>query len=105
MLKYDFLALTDPAVASKIVQPPAQKRSHYLEVFPMQVTVSVLAEIPEDLHESLRGFLDTHPAWDQNRIYAAALSLFLLQNGQKEGDRTPSRVYLDTLFDYAQPAA
>lgn len=75
----------------------------------MQATVSILAEIPEDLHESLRGFLDTHPAWDQNRIYAAALSLFLLQNNQKEGDgksllkedRTPSRIYLDTLFDYA----
>jgi len=75
----------------------------------MQVTVSVLADIPEELHESLKAFLDTHPTWDQNRIYAAALSLFLLQNGQKEGDgkallkedRTPSRIYLDTLFDYA----
>ena len=68
----------------------------------MQVTVSVLAEIPEALHDSLKDFLDTHPAWDQDRVYAAALSLFLLQNGQKEGDRTPSRIYLDTLFDYAR---
>ncbi|MGB3573939.1 MAG: DUF2811 domain-containing protein [Phormidesmis sp.] len=68
----------------------------------MQAPVSVLAEIPEELHESLKGFLDTHPAWDQDRLYAAALSLFLLQNGQKEGDRTVSRIYLDTLFDYAQ---
>jgi len=75
--------------------------SHPQEVF-MQATVSVLAEIPEELHESLKGFLDTHPAWDQDRLYAAALSLFLLQNGQKEGDRTVSRIYLDTLFDYAQ---
>ena len=68
----------------------------------MQKTVSVLAEIPEELHESLKGFLETHPTWDQDRVYSAALSLFLLQNGQREGDRAPSRIYLNTLFDYAQ---
>ena len=67
----------------------------------MQLSVSILAEIPEELHESLKGFLATHSAWDQDRVYAAALSLFLLQNGHKEGDRTPSRVYLDTLFNCA----
>ena len=67
----------------------------------MQLSVSILAEIPEELHESLRGFIESHPAWDQDRVYTAALSLFLLQNGQKEGDRTPSRVYLDTLFNCA----
>ena len=67
----------------------------------MQVTVSILAEIPEDLHRSLKGFIETHPAWDQDRVYAAALSLFLLQNGHSQGDHTPSRIYLDTLFDYA----
>ena len=49
----------------------------------MQLSVSILAEIPEDLHESLKGFLETHSAWDQDRVYAAALSLFLLQNGHK----------------------
>ena len=67
----------------------------------MQLSVSILAEIPEDLHESLKGFLENHSTWDQDRVYAAALSLFLLQNGHKEGDRTPSRVYLDTLFNCA----
>lgn len=73
-----------------------------MQRFPMQLNVSVLAEIPEDLHNALNGFLETHPTWDQDRMYAAALSLFLLQNGQKEGDQTPSRIYLDTLFDYAR---
>ena len=68
----------------------------------MQLTVSILAEIPEELHDSLKGFIETHPDWDQDRVYAAALSLFLLQNGQAQGDRTPSRIYLDTLFNYAQ---
>ncbi|MEO1684847.1 MAG: DUF2811 domain-containing protein [Cyanobacteria bacterium J06631_12] len=64
--------------------------------------MSVLAEIPEELHESLARFLETHPTWDQDRVYQAALSLFLLQNGQREGDQAPSRIYLDTLFDYAR---
>ncbi|MEL6470826.1 MAG: DUF2811 domain-containing protein [Cyanobacteria bacterium J06623_4] len=68
----------------------------------MQMNISVLAEIPEELHESLTHFLETHPTWDQDRVYQAALSLFLLQNGQREGDQAPSRIYLDTLFDYAR---
>ncbi|MFE4107652.1 DUF2811 domain-containing protein [Almyronema epifaneia] len=65
----------------------------------MNTTISILAEIPEELHESLKCFLDTHPAWDQDRVFSAALSLFLLQNS--DGDRRASRVYLDTLFNYA----
>lgn len=65
----------------------------------MYTRVSVLAEIPEELHKSLGIFLETHPTWDQDRVFSAALSLFLLQNGRK--DRATSRIYLDTLFDVA----
>ncbi|NJL86890.1 MAG: DUF2811 domain-containing protein [Leptolyngbyaceae cyanobacterium SM1_1_3] len=65
----------------------------------MNTTISILAEIPEELHESLKCFLETHPTWDQDRVFSAALSLFLLQNS--DGDRRASRVYLDTLFNYA----
>jgi predicted TPR repeat methyltransferase len=63
----------------------------------MSATISILAEIPEDLHETLKGYLETHPDWDQDRVFAAALSLFLLQNG--ESDRRAARVYLNTLFN------
>jgi Protein of unknown function (DUF2811) len=62
----------------------------------MRTTVSILAEIPEDLHETLISYLKTHPDWDQDRVFSAALSLFLLQNG--ECDRRAARVYLDTMF-------
>ena len=62
-------------------------------------TVSILAEIPEELHESFKRLLETHAMWDQDRVFCAALSLFLLQNGQS--DRNTSRIYLDTMFDYA----
>lgn len=70
----------------------------------MSVPVSILAEIPEELHESLKNYLETHPTWDQDRVFAAALSLFLLQNGDnKTGQasqnyRACARVYLETLF-------
>ena len=58
--------------------------------------VSMLTEIPEDLYESLKSYLENHPEWDQDRVFAASLSLFLLQNG--ENDRRAARVYLDILF-------
>ncbi len=70
----------------------------------MNTSVSILAEIPEDLHQSLKSYLDSHPDWDQDRIFAAALSLFLLQNGDSstpeasQNYRRAARVYLETLF-------
>jgi hypothetical protein len=42
--------------------------------------------------------LDSHPDWDQDRVFTAALSLFLLQNG--DCDRRAARVYLDSLFKH-----
>lgn len=62
----------------------------------MNKTVSIFTVIPEALHESLNNYLETHPDWDQNRVLTAALSLFLLQNG--ESDRHAARIYLETLF-------
>ena len=65
----------------------------------MNTTVSIFTEIPEPLHESLKNYLETHPDWDQNRVLTAALSLFLLQNG--DSDRRAARVYLETLFHHS----
>ncbi|ABA24512.1 DUF2811 domain-containing protein [Anabaena sp. FACHB-709] len=64
----------------------------------MNSTVSIFTEIPETLHDSLKNYLETHPDWDQNRVLTAALSLFLLQNG--DSDRRAARVYLETLFHH-----
>lgn len=70
----------------------------------MNATVSILAEIPEALHESLSNYLESHPDWDQDRVFAAALSLFLLQNGDSNSPeasrsyRRAAQVYLETLF-------
>ncbi|MGM3306579.1 DUF2811 domain-containing protein [Anabaena sp. WFMT] len=62
----------------------------------MNTTVNLFTEIPETLHDSLNNYLETHPDWDQNRVLTAALSLFLLQNG--DTDRSAARIYLETLF-------
>ena len=71
-------------------------------------TVSILAEIPEVLHESLQVYLETHQNWDQDRVFAAALSQFLLQlesgNTPQEAEsyRSCARVYLETLFEQSK---
>jgi hypothetical protein len=70
----------------------------------MNTQISILAEIPEELHESLKDYLEAHPNWDQDRVFAAALSLFLLQNSDRKTEtsaqnyRSCARVYLETLF-------
>lgn len=69
----------------------------------MSTTISILADIPEELHDALTGYLDTHPDWDQDRVLSAALSLFLMQQGKT--DRRTTRVYLDSLFKRELPTA
>jgi hypothetical protein len=70
----------------------------------MNSTVSLLVEIPEVLHESLKNYLELRPDWDQDRVLTAALSLFLLQNRGSDPapenlhQRQASRIYLDTMF-------
>jgi hypothetical protein len=74
----------------------------------MDMPISLFVEIPETLHQSLATFLDTRPEWDQDRVFSAAISLFLLQNRSadpgNDGQRPPidqrqtARTYLDALF-------
>ncbi|MEM9452374.1 MAG: DUF2811 domain-containing protein [Cyanobacteria bacterium P01_E01_bin.6] len=73
----------------------------------MNPTISIVAEIPEDLSDSLTSYLETHPDWDQDRVFAAALSLFLLQNGTStsldatRSYRRTASAYLNALFKNA----
>ena len=62
----------------------------------MQQSVSLSVEIPEDLHISVQSYLDIHSGWSQDRLFCAAISLFLMQNGITE--RQINRIYLDSLF-------
>lgn len=83
-----------------------RKTSHFLigdvsHLSPMNATTGLTVDIPTDLNDALADYLAKHPDWDLGRVLAAALSLFLLQNGDR--DRRVSRVYLEALFH--QPTA
>ena len=62
-------------------------------------TVSLMVEIPEELHLSIQDYLTTHELWSQERMMQAALSLFLLQNGVNKPH--VNSLYLDSLFGCA----
>ncbi|MGB7088104.1 MAG: DUF2811 domain-containing protein [Phormidesmis sp.] len=62
----------------------------------MQQSVSLSVEIPEELYTSVQHYLDVHSGWSQDRLFCAAISLFLMQNGVTK--RQVSRIYLDSLF-------
>jgi len=69
----------------------------------MNTSVSILAEIPEILHQSLQQYLETHPGWDQDGVFTAAISFFLLncQSSERmnfEEQNSCAKVYLETLF-------
>lgn len=61
-------------------------------------TISTEVKIPEELHVATQQYLEQHPGWDHERIMQAALSLFLLQNGARQGQ--VSELYLSSLFGY-----
>ena len=62
-------------------------------------TVSLSVEIPEELLDSLQGFLAARTGWEQDRVFSAAVALFLMQNGVNQ--RQVNRVYLDNVFGCA----
>ncbi|MBD2019905.1 DUF2811 domain-containing protein [Leptolyngbya sp. FACHB-36] len=72
----------------------------------MNTPISLFVEVPEVLHDALKNYLEIRPDWDQDRVFTAALSLFLLQNRgtdsvpDKLHQRETSRIYLDTLFKH-----
>jgi Protein of unknown function (DUF2811) len=66
----------------------------------MKSPVSILTEIPAELHESLQKYLEKNSNWDQDTVFTAALSYFLLQESQKraENNLPCAQVYLETMF-------
>ena len=59
-------------------------------------TVSLRAEVPEQLLQAMSQFIECHPNWDQYRLFQAALAGFLVQNGVQ--NRGVTRCYLANLF-------
>ena len=62
----------------------------------MAAHVSVENQFPADLFDSMVGFIEQHPQWDQYRLMQSALAGFLFQQGCQ--DKPVVRHYLDGLF-------
>ena len=58
---------------------------------------SILLELPEHLLRALDAYIKEHPGLTRESAIAAALSLYLMQNGQ--GGAEVDRIYLDTLLN------
>lgn len=41
------------------------------------MTVSLLVEIPEPLHQSIQNYLEQFPTCDQDELFTTAIALFL----------------------------
>lgn len=58
--------------------------------------VSLRADVPAALLDSMQAFIERHPNWDQYRLVQAALAGYLVQNGSCS--REVTRCYLANLF-------
>lgn len=41
------------------------------------ISISIINEVPEALHDRLQAFLTSRPEWDSDRLTTAALTFFL----------------------------
>jgi hypothetical protein len=57
------------------------------------MSISLLIELPEPLHQALLCQLSKNPEWNQERVIAAALALFLLRAGSTES----AQYYLEAM--------
>ena len=60
------------------------------------LSVSIEAEIPEELYKGMKEFIYSNPQWDQYNLMSSALANFLFQNGSE--DRAVTEKYLNDLF-------
>ncbi len=64
-----------------------------------EVSVSLEAEIPEELYKGMKKFICMNPEWDQYTLMSSALANFLFQNGSE--NRAVTERYLNDLFTLA----
>tara|TARA_Y100001968_G_C19069150_1_gene577468 strand:- start:267 stop:530 length:264 start_codon:yes stop_codon:yes gene_type:complete len=59
-------------------------------------TISFQTEIPKQIQQAMKVFIEKHPNWDQYRLLQAALAGFLIQNGTSS--RLITRLYVGNMF-------
>lgn len=63
---------------------------------PPESPISLEIDIPDDLHQRIKLFLEANPAWHYDDFVCSALSLLLLQLGDSENRDV--RHYLDRMY-------
>ena len=66
------------------------------EVLESEDTISFQTEIPKQIQQAMKVYIDKHPNWDQYRLLQAALAGFLIQNGISS--RLITRLYIGNMF-------
>ena len=59
-------------------------------------TISFQTEIPKQIQQAMKVYIEKHPNWDQYRLLQAALAGFLIQNGISS--RLITRLYIGNMF-------
>ena len=59
-------------------------------------TISFQTEIPKQIQQAMKVYIERHPNWDQYRLLQAALAGFLIQNGISS--RLITRLYIGNMF-------
>ena len=66
------------------------------DVFESEDTISFQTEIPKQIQQAMKVYIEKHPNWDQYRLLQAALAGFLIQNGISS--RLITRLYIGNMF-------
>ena len=66
------------------------------EVLESEGTISFQTEIPKQIQQAMKVYIEKHPNWDQYRLLQAALAGFLIQNGISS--RLITRLYIGNMF-------
>ena len=67
------------------------------EVLESEDTISFQTEIPKQIQQAMKVYIEKHPNWDQYRLLQAALAGFLIQNGISS--RLITRLYIGNMFE------
>ena len=59
-------------------------------------TISFQTEIPKQIQQAMKVYIEKHPNWDQYRLLQAVLAGFLSQNGISS--RLITRLYIGNMF-------
>jgi hypothetical protein len=93
MRKYGMPIMTGQITLPVGSEPTLPPDEQLAKILPPQ-NVSAIADIPEALYEALNQFIEERGDWDRDRLFTAALCMFLIQQG-KQNNQTVKTIYME----------